>query len=711
MYFEENIERSRPATEMGDDPASHAPMPHQMPEEVEPASDGIGDAPNMDLDLDQIHALYGLSVRAFNVCSNSGLVRLSQIRAFAVEHGGFKKLRNCGTMTQRELDDILAKTARSAIGVIGTEVRRQKPWLIKATKSLTGGMRDIPLKNPTVEQLNILFGLTVRAYNVCKDVGFERFSQMYDYAMEHGGFRNIRNCGASTQKELEELLVKVEDMYQSVLSPMAEDEERGTRDGDMGLVLWAMHHGIDTATLGTLFNAEKRMTLLRFLSSVLNAGPTTTMQRVYWMFLHGNHATATLYEIGEQHGITRERARQLLNKLYRAYPGKLAFVADLPGVREHYPELVTTSPVFVADQEFAHRLNEKEGTEWSPLFMLFLTMTINGPRYVYCTWADLFGRSAGFRGLDRAFPFMVERDLVGPLRRVGVVLASRYEEKRRESEPMEILAGIPEESGEQHARLLDVLRVLLPKPFPDASIREGLVILPANRKSNQEDLLEEILVALDGPSHVTTILEKWHERFPGRPITEAGIRSVAIRNRERFFSVGRTSTYGLRRWEAERPLLKGGTIRDIVADLLEPSSVPLHFEEIVEGVRKYRPATNVNSVRWNLQLDGSGRFVLLPKGFVGLAGRQYDTIPEPPASVPGSLMRKVVVSRFIGQHRRKLSEFIAARCKATPERIERVIDEAIREGRFHVDGMGHIRETPGESAPPDPWPDELPLDW
>jgi hypothetical protein len=262
-----------------------------------------------------------------------------------------------------------------------------------------------------------------------------------------------------------------------------------------------------------------------------------------------------------------------------------------------------------------------------------------------------------------------------------------------------------------HNEILSFISKSLPLRYPDLIIEDGYICLPANAKRSREDILVEVLAGLNEPSHVARVQEVWNSRFPDRPITAEGIRSVVVRNKSLFFSIGRESTYGLRRWERERSELKGGTIRDIIEGLLQPSSVPIHLEDLVDEVQKFRPGTHLSSVKLNLQLEASGRFVLIPGGFVGLAGRSYDIVPDPPESVPGSLMRGSVLQRFVGQHRDKLAEFIAARCKASRKRIDRVIDKAIAGGRIQLDPNGIIHQGQAEIDDPGTCSDELPLEW
>jgi hypothetical protein len=186
--------------------------------------------------------------------------------------------------------------------------------------------------------------------------------------------------------------------------------------------------------------------------------------------------------------------------------------------------------------------------------------------------------------------------------------------------------------------------------------------------------------------------------FPDHPISEAGIRSAAVRDPSRFFSIGRTSTYGLRHWEQERPDLKGGTIRGIAASELANEPALLHITELTGRIQRYRPTTSAQSVRHNLQLDSSGRFVFHPGGYVGLSGRVYTEMPPSPAAVPSSLMRASVLKSFIGSPRKALVKYLMDRSGASNERVELVLREAVNAGRIVLDKEDVIRLVRDDST-------------
>lgn len=46
------------------------------------------------------------------------------------------------------------------------------------------------------------YELTVRAYNVCKDLGFVTVRDLHEFIVKHGDFKTVRNCGNKTNLEL-----------------------------------------------------------------------------------------------------------------------------------------------------------------------------------------------------------------------------------------------------------------------------------------------------------------------------------------------------------------------------------------------------------------------------------------------------------------------------------------------------------------------------
>jgi len=87
--------------------------------------------------------------------------------------------------------------------------------------------------------------------------------------------------------------------------------------------------------------------------------------------------------------------------------------------------------------------------------------------------------------------------------------------------------------------------------------------------------------------------------------------------------VGRTSTYGLRKWE-NAGLYKGGTIRKIVKEYLENWNIPKHINDITHHVLQFRD-TNSYSILQNVKLMNTDKspFVFYRGGMIGLKRKNY----------------------------------------------------------------------------------------
>lgn len=261
--------------------------------------------------------------------------------------------------------------------------------------------------------------------------------------------------------------------------------------------------------------------------------------------------------------------------------------------------------------------------------------------------------------------------------------------------------------------LVPVMCAVLPLTHPGVRVDTTGIHLPPNKRPQLAELLEEALERLGGPSPAHVIQQELAALDPGRAWPVSSIRSTAIREKERFTSFGRTSTYGLRRWDLERPDIRSGTIRDIVADVLAKASRPLHINEITLAVLRYRPTTNPRNIRTNLQLDESGRFRSYAHGYTGLAGVDHSTTMHLLRPLNGSFFRQAALARYIGHSVRAASEQMAARAGVLVEVLEATLRLMAMEGRLQVDAkdviVGMAPATAASEPSEENW--ELPFGW
>jgi len=625
-----------------------------------------------DVNLTQLYAKGMITVRAYHVCRSASLDSLSVIREFALRHGGFGKLRNCGRKTELELEELLSQLGQIA----RPDQAKEKP---KPAARRTAYVGEIFAPH--------YLRLSTRSRNLLtKHAGSAEPERIVQFLLDQGDeMPRLPGCGRLVMHELAVMRKQLfDDLAGDVVANLAHVEEATPQQ------LWMKRHQVAPGLYPVMFRPDGKLGLLRFMESYLGQGLSVRHKPVYDAFLLNASDFKTLTACAALTGLTRERVRQISVKLGKELSRDLRCISDLPGVQDQYAELITSEPWLVLEPAVMAEKNQQEGTDWSALFFGHLAKELNGAGYAIVKWSKVLPANRHAKRLDLSTPLLVEESLIPHLLNATNHLEQSLGRKREETEqlPLRSLPGVLE-SG-QEAAIVSLLARIIFHGLPELRLEGYSVVLASNSKERQDDKLEHVLTKLDGPSHVSVILAHWNERYPDEPITEGGIRSIVVRNKERFFSIGRTSTYGLRCWESERHDLKGGTIRDIVHECLTHSKVPLHIEDLTETIRYFRPETNVASVRQNLKLDVSGRFVFLPGGMVGLAGVSYDAFLPSPVPVAGSLMRAAVLKKFIGRHRNDLIAYIKRKSQAPDYRISRVLATAERMGRLRIDEDGRI---------------------
>ena len=93
--------------------------------------------------------------------------------------------------------------------------------------------------------------------------------------------------------------------------------------------------------------------------------------------------------------------------------------------------------------------------------------------------------------------------------------------------------------------------------------------------------------------------------------------------KELFISFGRSSVYGLRKWESEKENIKGGTMTSLTEEYLLKEDNPKHISEILQYILPYRPHTNEYSLLTNLKNKANTKFCFYNSCFVGLKSKKY----------------------------------------------------------------------------------------
>ncbi|MGV0977785.1 helicase associated domain-containing protein [Empedobacter falsenii] len=148
------------------------------------------------------------------------------------------------------------------------------------------------------------------------------------------------------------------------------------------------------------------------------------------------------------------------------------------------------------------------------------------------------------------------------------------------------------------------------------------IVFNRNTYKQSYEYALEALELLGKPSKVKVITEKILELHPNYDTEENKVR-VSMKRKNGFVPLGRTSVFGLKKWEVEDENFKGGTIRSISIEYLENYDKPKHISKLAEFVLKFRPKTNEKSIYYNLKMDESNTFNFFKNSFIGLKSKDY----------------------------------------------------------------------------------------
>jgi predicted Zn-ribbon and HTH transcriptional regulator len=143
------------------------------------------------------------------------------------------------------------------------------------------------------------------------------------------------------------------------------------------------------------------------------------------------------------------------------------------------------------------------------------------------------------------------------------------------------------------------------------------------RRNSLVKLSEHIISILNSigrPMKLTEICKELKTRSKRIPPNIESLRS-SILSIEEVAAIGKTSTYALKEWD----MVKTGTIKELVKELLESSTDPKHISEIAVYVNKFRKTTDKNILS-NLKLDKTNTYVFFKLGYIGLKYKQYKNI-------------------------------------------------------------------------------------
>ena len=330
----------------------------------------------------------------------------------------------------------------------------------------------------------------------------------------------------------------------------------------------------------------------------------------------------TLNELAEAMSLTRERIRQIVSKKLEVHDNDLI---KNDGWKS-YDDLLTLPFITEETNEYQH-LKEREHLRFD--FRVFARLmqllgdkdfeinvkSNNRSRELLRFAAQYETEIVGNVAVSinrRKMPCIKVKDCIESLNQL---VSSRYTNDTR----IDVATSLGTMSNEEKADATKLMAYLAKEGLGLEVDEDNRVLVQKNHIDVAEDLYT-ILARKGEPMSVDELFVAFKEMYPDHKYTEsAQIRSWLFRH-PNIKPIGNTSRYGLDSWEN----VFFGTIRDLLAKLLEESDEPMHIEQLFEAVVEHYPNTKAQSLHWSMADDTLGRFVHFNDDYFGLRSKEYD---------------------------------------------------------------------------------------
>ena len=388
--------------------------------------------------------------------------------------------------------------------------------------------------------------------------------------------------------------------------------------------------------------------------------------------------------IGDQIGLSRERTRQIANKVEEKFLEKIAFFNTQKTALLHITGggygLDTNRDILL----MADDINHIEGTDFTTRFFAVVFAALHADTHT------LFGKQFDFFQDE----YLLRSDLLEGFDAEAFVsdMESMTGERIKEDFSLDLEGYLlkflrPDQPTTMLERARNVSADLLMLEFLD-KVRLELpneLIICRNTKQQVWEYAFEALETIGTPAKLDVIYQAVVEKHPDFESNIEALRGTLTKEKSHFISFSRTSTFGLARWETEREDIRGGTIRDIAEEYLQQFSEPKHYYDITDFVLRYRPSTSPRSVHGNLQADESGRFIEFLSGFWGLAERNYGDFQTQPMSNHALDHLKAWLTAYPDGIVEEAIEHLSQKCQVQPVQIRSWLAEKERSGTLRLE--------------------------
>lgn len=431
----------------------------------------------------------------------------------------------------------------------------------------------------------------------------------------------------------------------------------------------------------------KIFTLLNYL--LKNGNLLKEKEKELFSLIYTENYNKNINQIASNLNLTKERIRQLKIKLEDEIENHFSFILNFK-LEDFVDYGITTSINFkTIDNNFKQSINLAEEVNFNVLFYsIIFGLLLKNSHSILGDDETIYGKQNYPNKVGYKNCYLVKKEIFDSfnfeifIKDVNRKLSERIHESYALYFEGYLIEFIKNEGKLYLSLIAEICEVILYNEFDIVINNDGYIQFDSNRKRTLLKYIEEELEILGEMTKIDDITSIIKEKYPNLEITEQSVRSILQREKNLFIFIGRTSTYGLKKWQEERENLKGGTIRDIVEEILLKNHEPMHISEILKYVLRFRN-TNEANVKGNIKLEENNRFQFFNGEFIGLRGKHYKNTDKY-KRISGSHFRLSVFRSMNGWDLNDVVKYFVRNFKYSDIQVKAVIEKKIALGELSV---------------------------
>ncbi len=413
--------------------------------------------------------------------------------------------------------------------------------------------------------------------------------------------------------------------------------------------------------------------------------------------IYANNQEQTLEDLGEKLNLTRERIRQIRNRIIAEISQKFHFIKEFrEDLFEKYNIDLTGNKIVLDTPKF-ESINNLNKTGFSAEFITFLI-------YIYVSDEfDLIGNIEdvlqyknqisrnrhnwkNFYIINKSF--VAEFDFEAFINDIETRLQERFKETYCLNFKNYLFNFLLNSNSENLFIISAIAEEVLNLEFEIFVEEDDSIKFGRNKPKHVGEYAIDALERLGTPSRLEEIYNLIEKTCPGVTKSQGALRGSLQRTPEIIY-FGRSSTYGLKKWENEN--IRGGTIKDIVEEYLKYSDTPIHLSEVVDYVNKFRNTT-IKNLSTNLKLGNQNRFCFFENSYVGLTNKVYSMNSLPLVKkINASIFSPSKMIKYQGVNFDNVVDLLADKYGYPKVHIYLILNSKIREQIYSLDSDKNLK--------------------